>query len=171
MSEHVPTVLAQRIVDHLMKQKVQSLQPDDEGSTSGNGCAYRGMYGAKCAVGILIDDDHYDSDCESAGMGAVEQWLSGNLNCTHTAALVNGLRKSGVDLEYAGVLQTLSALQRFHDVHYNPSVLQRYANDVTAQQEVQHMYDKLCSIKRSNALDGLDLSAWEPSVVAATKAI
>ena len=44
------------VKDHLLKQNQQS--------SHGSGCAYRGPYGMSCAVGCLIDDDHYHEDLE-----------------------------------------------------------------------------------------------------------
>lgn len=44
------------VKDHLLKQNQQS--------SHGSGCAYRGPQGMSCAVGCLIDDDHYDEELE-----------------------------------------------------------------------------------------------------------
>jgi hypothetical protein len=44
------------VKDHLLKQNQQS--------SYGSGCAYRGGQGMSCAVGCLIDDDHYDEELE-----------------------------------------------------------------------------------------------------------
>lgn len=44
------------VKNHLLKQNQQS--------SHGSGCAYRGPYGMSCAVGCLIDDDHYDEELE-----------------------------------------------------------------------------------------------------------
>jgi hypothetical protein len=45
--------------EHLINQKSRSI-------TYTGACAYRGDFGAKCAVGVLIEDEHYDSDLEGA---------------------------------------------------------------------------------------------------------
>ena len=65
------------VKDHLLKQNQQS--------SHGSGCAYRGPYGMSCAVGCLIDDDHYDEELEDndvfdggvidALLGSVGNWL------------------------------------------------------------------------------------------------
>lgn len=44
------------VKNHLLKQNEQS--------SHGSGCAYRDGQGMSCAVGCLIDDDHYHEDLE-----------------------------------------------------------------------------------------------------------
>jgi len=44
------------VKNHLLKQNEQS--------SHGSGCAYRGAYGMSCAVGCLIDDDQYNEGLE-----------------------------------------------------------------------------------------------------------
>jgi len=65
------------VKDHLLKQNEQS--------SSGSVCVYRGHDGMSCAVGCLIDDDHYNQgleDCDvfdggviDALLGSVGNWL------------------------------------------------------------------------------------------------
>lgn len=51
-----------KIVTHLLTQKVRSESTDADGTTT---CLYRGPDGAKCAVGVLIADEHYTPSLES----------------------------------------------------------------------------------------------------------
>jgi hypothetical protein len=47
-----------KVATHLLKQGRRSLSHDTFG------CVYRGKEGTKCAVGVLIDDEHYRSELE-----------------------------------------------------------------------------------------------------------
>lgn len=51
-----------KVVTHLLTQKVRSETAD---SQAGSMCLYRGPDGAKCAVGVLIADEHYTPSLES----------------------------------------------------------------------------------------------------------
>lgn len=51
-----------KIVTHLLTQKVRSEGCDADGTTT---CLYRGPDGAKCAVGVLIADEHYTPSLEN----------------------------------------------------------------------------------------------------------
>lgn len=44
----------------------RSMLPEDSVRSSGNGCAYRGADGRKCAFGHLIPDDRYDACFEGS---------------------------------------------------------------------------------------------------------
>ena len=46
------------MVQHLRKQGEQSLD------STGNRCAYRGLRGLKCAVGVLIPEEEYNVEME-----------------------------------------------------------------------------------------------------------
>ena len=63
----LPQAIAQEVFDqvknHLLTQNKKSLLPN-EIRYLGNGCAYRGENGLKCAVGCLIGDDEYTSGIE-----------------------------------------------------------------------------------------------------------
>lgn len=85
--------ISERIRDHLTKQKARSL--DHRG-----GCAYRGEYGAMCAVGCLITDKAYDKKIESLGAA--------------TVAVSDALRASGVVVG-VGAQDLLRNWQRYHD--------------------------------------------------------
>lgn len=74
-------------------------------------CRYRGDNGTKCAVGCLIDDEHYNPACEGVSVGGG--------NAPARVALHEALRASGVDaVEHASLL---SSLQNFHDVGWSGS--------------------------------------------------
>lgn len=79
--------ISERIRDHLTTQKAQAKK--------GSACAYRGENGTVCAVGCLIDDEHYspafegqtaaddrvmNAVCESLALGrSVDLVLLGNM--------------------------------------------------------------------------------------------
>lgn len=50
-----------KIVTHLLTQKVRSASTGIGGATT---CLYRGPDGTKCAVGVLIADEHYTPSLE-----------------------------------------------------------------------------------------------------------
>jgi hypothetical protein len=76
------------VVQHLRKQGKRAL-------TDKGGCAYRGLGGTKCAVGVLIPDDKYSESMEG---------LSANL------LIANGY----VDV-FSCNLTLLESLQSIHD--------------------------------------------------------
>lgn len=51
------------IIEHLKTQRVRSKDPSKE-----NKCLYRGPNGLKCAVGVLIDDEHFSEDFNSSSV-------------------------------------------------------------------------------------------------------
>jgi hypothetical protein len=81
------------VIDKLIEQGVQSV--DEYGD-----CMYRGVDGAKCAVGHLIKDEFYNEEYE-------------NNSCCHEQ-VEDALMLSGVDREYNNFL---TKLQDFHDAH------------------------------------------------------
>jgi len=78
--------------NHLLTQKCRSMVMD------GDMCAYRGQHQAKCAVGCLISDEHYDSDLE--GLSVVDNFIE------------LAVRESTGFLPSYGILLNL---QRIHD--------------------------------------------------------
>lgn len=54
------------VANHLLKQQSKSLLSDGVGK-----CAYRGVNGLKCAVGILIPDHLYDETMEYKNIQSV----------------------------------------------------------------------------------------------------
>jgi hypothetical protein len=53
-------VVFNKVSEHLMTQKRKA--------TGGNGCAYRGVDGTKCAIGCLIPDAIYSPSMEGYGV-------------------------------------------------------------------------------------------------------
>ncbi len=85
-----------KVVRHLMKQGKKSLVDTK--------CAYRGADGASCAVGVLINDEHYDESIEGKRV--------------YSRRVIDALFKSGVNAsEYDEdtALYMLSTLQHIHD--------------------------------------------------------
>lgn len=81
-----------KVKAHLLTQGKRSTKYGPSGI-----CVYRNPDGLKCAVGALIDDEHYrpDIECLASGHEAVQE----------------ALKKSGV----VGNVDLLSALQDIHD--------------------------------------------------------
>lgn len=52
-----------KVANHLINQSAKSINVS-EYALSGNGCAYRGNNGMKCAVGCLIPDERYSPKME-----------------------------------------------------------------------------------------------------------
>lgn len=88
-----------KVATHLLTQNMQCLNDGD--------CAYRGFNGTKCAIGVLISDEHYDSNLEGNGIG---NWNS---------RLCNALEKSGVSVDCDADMLLLRKLQDLHD-GYDP---------------------------------------------------
>lgn len=86
------------VAQHLLKQGRKSVA-GVEGFTR---CCYRGEEGLKCAVGVLIKDEHYKPELENKGCGASE--------------VVRALHLSGVNTNSNQLgLALLSRLQGLHD--------------------------------------------------------
>jgi hypothetical protein len=81
---------------HMLKQMKRSVSSDGS-------CAYRGENGLKCAVGALINDEHYDKSFDT---NSVPVWDASILNAIE-ASLDEKLNESNVDL--------LNELQSIHD--------------------------------------------------------
>ena len=99
MSEVTTQDMFNTMVRHLIKQRVRSTQAD------GYSCAYRGVDGTMCAVGVLIADEHYHADLEtniassSCVLAAVE------------ASIKRGLT--------VGEVQLLCKMQSIHDYSWH----------------------------------------------------
>ena len=72
---------------------------------SGRSCLYRGPDGAKCAVGFLIADEHYDRDLEGCPVDL--------------EPVGEALRKSGVETDVRFCLNTRLVLGRLQGCHDN----------------------------------------------------
>jgi len=71
-------------------------------STDGDICGYRGQDGTMCAVGCLIEDEHYSSSLEDQSV--------------NTSTAVHGaLEASGVDISQP-TINMLARLQQTHDL-------------------------------------------------------
>lgn len=69
--------------DHLLKQNARS-ESNYANVVGCTDCAYRGANGLKCAVGVLIKDEHYTPEIEGLvpNMRAVATALEKSLGCT-----------------------------------------------------------------------------------------
>lgn len=83
-----------RVAVHLLTQRKRSWDPEE------SMCMYRGPGGLKCALGVLIKDEHYRACLE--GQGANE------------ARVQKALARSGISYS-ADTTVLLSALQSLHD--------------------------------------------------------
>ena len=88
-----PREMFETVAGHLLRQGRQSLRDGK--------CAYRGGIGCKCAVGVLIADEHYTPELETWGVA--------------TAAVVRALEASGIAVNAPGVMRILYRLQNLHD--------------------------------------------------------
>ena len=95
-----------KVKAHLLSQNRKSLE-------LGGGCAYRGMDGAMCAVGVLIPDDMYSRSMEGSecGVGEVRDVLA-NLG-------INGAFARGLQQIHDGVYLSNwnNELKRFAVIH------------------------------------------------------
>lgn len=96
------TISAQEIFAKVYTHFVTNNQPRsmDAGGTL---CMYRGEGGAKCALGVLIEDDEYDEKMEGADHGVTFLFDHGML----PARLVPHVR-------------LIQSLQRLHDARMHP---------------------------------------------------
>ena len=67
-----------KVAEHLLAQREQSLNADGR-------CSYRGQNGRRCAVGCLINDEHYHSALEGSTLDtcAVQQAVKNSLGLPH----------------------------------------------------------------------------------------
>ncbi len=70
-------------------------------SLLGGSCKYRGYDGGKCAVGHLIDDEHYSEDFEG--------------NACNAHNVIEALIASGIDVEKDSDKDFLLRIQKAHD--------------------------------------------------------
>lgn len=82
---------------HLLAQGEQCIGLD-------GGCAYRGPNGTKCAIGILIADEHYDNELEGTNV--------------QTPAVSEAISDSGWPLDSI----SLNLYEVLQDVHDNVNV-------------------------------------------------
>lgn len=80
-----------KVYEHLITQGAKSLNGDGD-------TAYRGCDERRCAIGVLIDDEHYSPDFEGGSV-----WATG---------VYQSVQKSGWGVE----IDLLEALQDIHDV-------------------------------------------------------
>ena len=112
MGEPTPREVYERVVTHLVEQKVASID--------GQGCLYRCLTldGAvlKCAIGCIIADEFYASELEGNGVRSVE--------VEEAIAKSLGLSSLSPDL-----VDTLEALQRVHDDFSPEEIITRASVD------------------------------------------
>jgi hypothetical protein len=84
------------VATHLLKQKARSQ------NHSRTACLYRGQEGRKCAVGVLIADEHFEPDFNQCGV--------------YNSKVVNSLQKSGISTDI-DTMDLLGDLQWIHDSH------------------------------------------------------
>lgn len=70
-------------------------------------CAYRSPEGLKCAVGVLIEDEHYKGEIEGQSLNFYDP--------SQLPSLTNQLLLSGVDVNDINVYYLLRNLQLIHD--------------------------------------------------------
>ena len=87
-----------KVSAHLLAQGRRSA------AREGGACLYRGPDGLRCAVGCLIDDEHYDPSLEGQATGATP-------GCEETT---RALIESGVTCDRE-MLEMLEVLQDLHD--------------------------------------------------------
>ena len=90
-----------KVAAHLLAQGARAYGVD--------GCVYRAADGKKCAVGCIIEDEHYSPDFE----GVAIAWVNSTLDVGGSAKLRAALGASGVCVDEQHKL--LLDLQRLHD--------------------------------------------------------
>ncbi len=68
-----------RVKNHLLTQGVKSTDKSGDGT-----CLYRGPNGTKCAIGVLLKDEHWDASKNSASIWDVGHLLEKSLETTLT---------------------------------------------------------------------------------------
>lgn len=76
-------------------------------------CKYRTPDGLKCAVGMLIADEHYKQDFENVPVRSARTREEDPLECASMLELGTALERSGIDLLQARGM--LVEMQRAHD--------------------------------------------------------
>ena len=88
------------VTEHLLKQNAKSVSPKGAGVTGQ--CAYRGLNGHKCAIGVLISDDAYTETINT-------------LAVSHPF-VADALERSGYNVSNDHkLLELLKELQTIHD--------------------------------------------------------
>lgn len=96
-----PQEIFNKVALHLLTQSKRSVGTTESGGVK---CAYRGDKGTKCAVGGLIDDEHYSYLFDREGHPTNVTNLLSNETCDFRGAL----QKSGVDVDMPLTLVTPS---------------------------------------------------------------
>jgi len=118
--------LFDKVAKHLLTQGGPAMRGD------GQGCAYRGMEGRKCAAGVLILDEHYSPALEGAIVSAC--------SLQETARrLRDALVASGVSVAQFPLLRKLQVI---HDAAYDGSwrddeVLDAWRSGLTSLAQAQ----------------------------------
>lgn len=104
-----PQEIFDKVARHLLTSMTKSVVMNEDGTKSPV-CAYRGGKDGcdRCAVGCLIDDEHYDSSIEGEN---IVQLRRGNK--------LDQFTKSGVDLTDEVLFELVQNLQACHD-EYEP---------------------------------------------------
>jgi len=89
---------------HLLYQNCRSCDDNDRP-------LYRGPWGSRCAVGRLINDEHYDHRFEGYGVFLTRLRQEG----TDVAILASALLKSGVNVDDEEIWSLCVDLQDCHD--------------------------------------------------------
>lgn len=84
----------EHVRDHLLAQNERSMGEADA-------CRYRGPRGMKCAIGCLIDDEHYYAQLEDLTV--------------YNSQVIRSLERSGIDVTDPSSVDFLRTLQEIHD--------------------------------------------------------
>lgn len=94
------------VAKHLLTQNEKSVDEHQNGM-----CMYRSKDGLKCAIGCLIDDNHYNSYIESVSIMSLTVSES-NINAN---SLKRALVNSNIAINDYATLCLMSDLQSIHD--------------------------------------------------------
>lgn len=113
--------LIERVTDHLLEQNERStLRPNS------SACAYRGLKGRMCAVGVLIPDELYQERFEDKTVSGLRDfpvfWLK---FMDHLESKFPSAHRS----DSAYVERVLTKLQNIHD-HHSPDNWERLLDDL-----------------------------------------
>ena len=93
-----------KVYKHLLKQNEKAIDV-------GGNCQYRTGEGLQCAVGCLIDEDHYDDVYEGSGVYALSREELGN----DAKALRQSLKLSNKGIRLGK--ETIDMLSKLQDIH------------------------------------------------------
>ena len=104
----------EKVRAHLLSQMERAVVPSAYRmkDMSGAQCMYRTQEGLSCAIGCLIDDEHYIPVLEGCG---IDELVLDELVLDEISDLRTALHKSGVDITINDMVSLLGALQRTHD--------------------------------------------------------